>query len=156
MTALVHAAAYGGDGWSPRQTALGDEIGSLWASCGLCDEWSRLKSVLLYRPGPELAGVNDPDQVQMLQSMEDPIKIGAGMAIALITTLYGALIANLVALPLADKLGTRSQEELLMKSIVIRGVMAIQSGDNPRVVEQKLQTFLPVSKRPGKEDRRAA
>lgn len=81
--------------------------------------------------------------VKMLQSMEDPSQIGQGMAIALLTTLYGALLANLVALPLADKLGTRSAEEIRLKAIVIRGVMAIQSGDNPRVVEQKLKTFLP-------------
>ena len=85
--------------------------------------------------------------VKMLQSMEDPSKIGAGMAIALLTTLYGALMANLVALPLSEKLTRRSAEELLTKSIIVRGVMAIQSGDNPRVVEQKLKTFLPVSQR---------
>jgi N-dimethylarginine dimethylaminohydrolase len=66
----VRAAAYGGEGWSPRQTALGDEIGSLWATCGLCDEWSRLQSVLLYRPGTELASVSDPDQAQMLQTID--------------------------------------------------------------------------------------
>lgn len=70
MTALVHAAAYGGEAWSPRQTTLGDEIGSLWANCGLCDEWSRLKSVLLYCPGTELASVSDPDQAQMLQPID--------------------------------------------------------------------------------------
>lgn len=82
--------------------------------------------------------------VKMLQAMEDPSKIGAGMAIALLTTMYGALLANLVALPLAEKLGKRSAEELMIKSVIVRGVMAIQSGDNPRVVEQKLKTFLPV------------
>jgi chemotaxis protein MotA len=85
--------------------------------------------------------------VIMLKNMDDPAAIGPGMAVALLTTLYGALIANLVALPLADKLGVRSSEELLLKSIVIRGVMAIQAGDNPRVVEQKLKTFLPPSLR---------
>ena len=72
----------------------------------------------------------------MLQHMEDPSKIGGGMAVALLTTLYGAIAANLIFGPIADKLGTRSQEEILMKEIVIRGVMAIQSGDNPRIVEQ--------------------
>jgi chemotaxis protein MotA len=65
------------------------------------------------------------------------------MAIALLTTLYGSMVANMFALPLADKLAVRSGEELLLKSIVIRGIMAIQSGDNPRIVEQKLKTFLP-------------
>ncbi|MCP4593130.1 MAG: motility protein A [bacterium] len=89
--------------------------------------------------------------VKMLQSMDDPSSIGGSMAIALLTTLYGALLSNLIALPLADKLGLRSEEELRIKSIVIRGVMAIQSGDNPRVVEQKLKTFLPYKLR-GTED----
>jgi len=94
--------------------------------------------------------------VKMLQSMEDPSKIGAGMAIALLTTMYGALLANLVALPLAEKLGKRSAEELMVKSVIVRGVMAIQSGDNPRVVEQKLKTFLPVRLRVSMDSEAAA
>lgn len=85
--------------------------------------------------------------VIMLQNMDDPSKIGPAMAVALLTTMYGALIANLIALPLADKLGLRSREELQAKMIVIKGVLAIQSGDNPRIVEQKLKTFLPANKR---------
>ena len=95
--------------------------------------------------------------VIMLKNMDDPASIGPGMAVALLTTLYGSLLANLVALPLADKLAIRSQEEQLLKSIVIRGVMAIQSGDNPRIVEQKLKTFLPHRMRgPDESDRAAA
>ncbi len=81
--------------------------------------------------------------VIMLQNMDDPSKIGPAMAVALLTTLYGAVVANLFALPMAEKLGLRSREEMLLKMIVIKGVMAIQSGDNPRIVEQKLKTFLP-------------
>ena len=81
--------------------------------------------------------------VIMLQNMEDPSSIGPAMAVALLTTMYGALLANLVALPLAEKLGLRSRQETLLKMVVIKGVMAIQSGDNPRIVEQKLKTFLP-------------
>jgi chemotaxis protein MotA len=90
----------------------------------------------------------------MLQNMNDPSKIGPGMAIALLTTLYGSLLANLIALPLSDKLAVRSTEELLIKSIIIRGILAIQSGDNPRIVEQKLKTFLPNRLRGG--ERQAA
>ncbi|GJM25481.1 MAG: flagellar motor protein MotP [Phycisphaerae bacterium] len=90
--------------------------------------------------------------VKMLANMDDPSKIGAGMAVALLTTMYGALVANLVALPIAEKLGKRSAEEIMIKNIIVRGVMAIQSGDNPRVVEQKLLTFLPVSQRVTSED----
>ena len=82
--------------------------------------------------------------VIMLQNMNDPKSIGPAMAVALLTTMYGAVLANLVALPLAEKLGLRSREEVMLKMIIIKGVMAIQSGDNPRIVEQKLKTFLPV------------
>lgn len=83
----------------------------------------------------------------MLNNMDDPSAIGPGMAVALITTLYGALIANLVSNPLGDKLGAKDADEVLVKTIIITGVMAIQSGDNPRVVESKLMTFLPPSVR---------
>jgi len=83
----------------------------------------------------------------MLRSMDDPSKIGPGMAVALITTLYGAMIANMFASPIADKLAAKDAEELLIKSIIVTGVMSIQSGDNPRVVESKLLTFLPPARR---------
>jgi len=83
----------------------------------------------------------------MLANMDDPSSIGAGMAVALLTTMYGAVIANAFALPLADRLARRSSEEILLKTIIIKGVMAIQSGDNPRIVEQKLRTFLPPGAR---------
>ncbi|MCK5713392.1 MAG: MotA/TolQ/ExbB proton channel family protein, partial [Hyphomicrobiaceae bacterium] len=85
--------------------------------------------------------------VVMLANLDDPDKIGPGMAVALITKLYGAVAANLVFIPMADKLEKRSGEEILLKTIVIKGVMSIQSGDNPRIVEQKLKTFLPPSLR---------
>lgn len=94
--------------------------------------------------------------IAMLANMSDPSAIGAGMAAALLTTMYGAIIANVLFLPLADKLALRSEEEVLVKSIIIKGVMSIQSGDNPRVVEQKLKTFLPPSVRAEEEDQRAA
>ncbi len=85
--------------------------------------------------------------VAMLGNMEDPSGIGAGMAVALLTTLYGAIMANVVFLPLADKLALRTNEEALAKTIIIKGVMSIQAGDNPRVVESKLKTFLPAVRR---------
>lgn len=85
--------------------------------------------------------------VIMLGNMNDPSSIGPAMAVALLTTLYGAILANLIALPMADKLGLRSKHELQLKMIVVKGVMSIQSGDNPRIVEQKLMTFLPASTR---------
>lgn len=90
--------------------------------------------------------------VAMLANMSDPSAIGAGMAAALLTTLYGAILANVFFLPMADKLGQRSEEELLLKTIIIKGVMSIQAGDNPRVVEQKLKTFLPPTARRAAEE----
>jgi len=85
--------------------------------------------------------------VAMLATLDDPSKIGGGMAIALLTTLYGAIIANLFALPMLGKLRVRTATELLEKEIVIEGILSIQSGDNPRVVEQKLKAFVAPSVR---------
>ncbi len=89
--------------------------------------------------------------VIMLQNMDDPAKIGPGMAVALLTTMYGAIVANAFAGPLADRLARRSAEEVVVKTIIIKGVMSIQSGDNPRIVEQKLKTFLPPAQRAAAE-----
>ena len=80
--------------------------------------------------------------VQMLATLEDPSTIGAGMAVALLTTLYGALMANVLFLPAAGKLKVRTTNELLTKEVIIEGILSIQSGDNPRVVEQKLKAFV--------------
>jgi chemotaxis protein MotA len=85
--------------------------------------------------------------IQMLQSMSDPSAIGPAMAVALITTFYGAIIANLICIPIAGKLKLRSEEEILQKELIIAGILSIQSGDNPRVVEQKLNNFVPPQQR---------
>lgn len=80
--------------------------------------------------------------VQMLMQMEDPSQIGAPMAVALLTTFYGTLMANLLFIPISGKLKIRSRQELLAKQMILEGVISIQSGDNHRVVEQKLKAFL--------------
>lgn len=85
--------------------------------------------------------------IMMLQDMSDPSSIGSGMAVALITTLYGAIAANVVFSPFAEKLGLMNRQEIVGMEIAIRGVMAIQSGESPRAIEQKLQTFLPANQR---------
>ena len=90
--------------------------------------------------------------VQMLSNMEDPKSIGPAMAVALLTTLYGAAIANVFALPLCEKLGLRSNEEKLIKSMIIDSVSGIQEGRNPRVIEGMLMTYLPGSQRNVNED----
>lgn len=93
--------------------------------------------------------------VAMLADLSDPSAIGAGLAVALLTTMYGAMVSNMLAGPMADRLGKRSSEEILYKTIIVKGVMSIQSGDNPRVVEQKLRTFLPPSMRPAADEEAA-
>ena len=81
--------------------------------------------------------------VQMLRNLSDPSQIGSGMAVALITTFYGAIMANLIFLPLAGKLDARSQDEALLTELLIEGVIAIQNGDNPSMIEERLKSFLP-------------
>ena len=83
----------------------------------------------------------------MLGNMEDPDAIGPGMAVALITTLYGAMLSNMVALPFADKLQFYSTQEMAVREVVVQGILSIQDGDNPRVLEQKLSTMLPADQR---------
>lgn len=87
--------------------------------------------------------------VQMLKNLGtgDASAIGAGMAAALITTLYGSLGSNVLALPIARKLALRSDEEVSVKTIMIEGILSIQSGDNPRIVKDKLASFLPPAER---------
>jgi len=80
--------------------------------------------------------------IQMLKTLNDPSSIGGGMATALVTTFYGALAANLVFIPIANKLKNRSASEVLIKEVMIEGILSIQAGDNPRIVEEKLKVFL--------------
>ena len=79
----------------------------------------------------------------MLGDMSDPSKIGAGVAVALLATLYGAIVSNAIFLPLAEKLGFINKQELLAMEIIVRGIMAVQAGENPRIIRQKLNTFVP-------------
>ncbi len=90
--------------------------------------------------------------VAMLSNMDDPKSIGPAMAVALLTTLYGAVVANMVALPIADKLKLRAQEEKLNRSLILDGVLGIQDGQNPRVIEGVLRNYLPESKRGSADD----
>jgi chemotaxis protein MotA len=81
--------------------------------------------------------------VMMLGNMRDPSKIGSGMAVALLTTLYGAIAANVLFLPVSEKLKYISRQELLAMEVILRGVLAIQAGEHPRLIEQQLKTFHP-------------
>jgi len=81
--------------------------------------------------------------VQMMSNMDDPKTIGPAMAVAVLTTLYGAVIANAVALPIADKLSHRNREEEINRSLILESVRSIQEGMNPRVMEELLNSYLP-------------
>lgn len=85
--------------------------------------------------------------IAMLGNIEDKSAIGSGMSTALLTTLYGAFLANLVFIPTKNKLEDRDLSEALVKEIMIEGVLSIQSGDNPRILEEKLLSFLPPNRR---------
>ena len=85
--------------------------------------------------------------VQMLSNMEDPKSIGPAMAVALLTTLYGAMIATMIAPPIADKLSLRMTEEARMQSLYIDALVAIQEGTNPRIIEQMLSSYLSPKER---------
>ena len=80
--------------------------------------------------------------VNMLYEMDDPSSIGPSMAVALITTLYGSLLANWICAPVAAKLKANNSTEIMIKEIMIEGLLSIQAGENPRVIEEKLKSFL--------------
>jgi len=92
--------------------------------------------------------------VQMLGAMSDPKQIAPAMAVALLTTLYGAMIANLIAIPIAEKLALRSTDERLAKSLIIDAVMSIQDGQHPRLMQDLLKNYLPKSRQ--SDEQRAA
>ncbi len=98
-------------------------------------------SIAAYAPAMGMVGTLI-GLVQMLQTMSDPASIGPAMAVALLTTFYGAVIANVVCAPMAGKLKNRSAAEVLIKTLIIEGMQSILSGENPRIMEQKLHAFI--------------
>ena len=85
--------------------------------------------------------------VQMLKNLSSPDQIGAGMAVALLTTFYGAFSANLIFIPLAGKLGIYSKAEAISMEMIVEGVCAIAQGDNPTTIREKMQAFISQSRR---------
>ena len=85
--------------------------------------------------------------INMLYNMEDSSSIGPSMATALVTTFYGSLIANWLCTPIANKLKTNNEKEVMMKEVTIEGLLSIQAGENPRVIEEKLKSFLSPTAR---------
>ena len=85
--------------------------------------------------------------ILMLKDMNDPTSIGPKMAVALVTTLYGSLVANWLCTPVAGKLSVNNSIEMMLKEITVEGILSIQAGENPRVIEEKLKSFLAPSAR---------
>jgi len=85
--------------------------------------------------------------VSMLTSLDDPSSIGGGMAVALITTFYGALMANLLFIPLAGKLGIRSKEETMLREMIVEGIIGIARGESPTAVRERMQAFVSAKNR---------
>lgn len=107
----------------------------------LFDDWGKIAPA--FGMIGTLAGL-----IAMLQALgSDPDAIGSGMSLALITTMYGSIFANLVLIPLKNKLEDRNRDETRVKEVVVEGILSIQSGDNPRILLEKLVSFLPPKQR---------
>lgn len=85
--------------------------------------------------------------INMLKKLDDPSSIGPNMAVALLTTLYGSLIANWLCNPTATKLKLNNANEMIIKQIIVEGLLSIQAGENPHVIEEKLKTFITPQER---------
>ena len=85
--------------------------------------------------------------INMLKNMSDASALGPNMAVALITTLYGSMLANWIAMPIANKLRVNNSDEIILKEVMIEGLLSIQAGENPRVIEEKLKSFLSPNDR---------
>lgn len=85
--------------------------------------------------------------IQMLKSLNNPETLGPSMAVALITTLYGSILANIVGIPVAEKIAKRAADLEISKRMILEGVLSIQAGENPRVLEEKLKSYLPSQER---------
>jgi chemotaxis protein MotA len=94
--------------------------------------------------------------VSMFSHMDDPKKIGPGMAIALLTTLYGAIVANVLALPISDKLANRASEESTHASLIIDAILMIRENTSPKLVVEQLLSYLPLHSRDVEDERKAA
>lgn len=87
--------------------------------------------------------------INMLKDLSDPDSIGPNMAVALVTTFYGSVLANWICAPVANKLGVQNETEIKLKEVMIEGILSIQAGENPRVIEEKLKSFLSPTDRKG-------
>lgn len=85
--------------------------------------------------------------INMLKKLDDVASIGPNMATALVTTFYGSMIANWICIPIATKLKQKNEQEVMIKEVMVEGLLSIQAGENPRVIEEKLKSFLSPARR---------
>ena len=90
--------------------------------------------------------------INMLKNMSDPDTIGPNMSVALVTTFYGSLLANWISIPISTKLAGNNDIEIMMKEVMVEGLLSIQAGENPRVIEEKLKSFLSPATRSQMEE----
>jgi len=134
------------DGADPEiiKTVLFNDLDQLTArhdtGIKIFDDWGKLAPA--FGMIGTLAGL-----IAMLANLDDPDAIGSGMALALITTMYGSIFANLVLIPIKGKLEDRHKEEQLLREIMIEGILSIQAGDNPNILKYKLVSFLDPNRR---------
>jgi len=134
------------DGTDPEiiKTVLFNDLDQLTArhdtGIKIFDDWGKLAPA--FGMIGTLAGL-----IAMLANLDDPDAIGSGMALALITTMYGSIFANLVLIPIKGKLEDRHKEEQLLREIMIEGILSIQAGDNPNILKYKLVSFLDPNRR---------
>lgn len=88
--------------------------------------------------------------INMLGNLSDPDSLGPGMAVALVTTFYGSIIANIIAIPIATKLRTRNSQEIMQMELILEGILSIHGGENPHIIEEKLKSFLSREEKEGK------
>jgi len=111
-------------------------------------EWGQKYFMKIADMGPAMGMIGTLiGLVGMLANMDDPKTIGPSMAVALLTTLYGAILANAICIPLSDKLAFRADEQRLNRTLILEIIASIQEGINPKVMGDMLQTYLPESKR---------
>ncbi len=116
-------------------------------------EWGQKIFLAIADVGPAMGMIGTLiGLVQMLSAMDDPKSIGPAMAVALLTTLYGAMLATMIAGPIADKLKLRRTEEGRLKNLIIDALLGIQAGQNPRVIDSMLRTYLPEAKRASEKE----
>jgi len=134
------------DGTEPEVLRNMMEIEIDTATAEMMDEKAFFDSLGTFGPAFGMIGTL-VGLIIMLQQLNNPETLGHAMAVALITTLYGSILANIVGLPVAEKISKRSADIELSKRMVLEGVISIQAGENPRVLEEKLKSYLPTAEK---------